>query len=97
MSPEIQPANASKIATEPSGPINEHLIAMQELAKDFDLPIGVVAKLYWPELARLEQGATIDLYLPLLTERHVRHKLRHMPRSDHVRTGMVSNSVAVEA
>jgi hypothetical protein len=50
----------------------------------------VVAELYWPELARLKQGATIELYLPLLTERRVRDSLRRIPRPDKMRNGTVS-------
>ena len=93
MSPQIQLATATKAATDPGEPIDEHLIAMQDLAKDFDLPMAVVAEMYWPELARLKQGATIDLYLPLLTERHVRERLRHMARpDDKTSTAAVSSS-----
>ena len=90
MSAQIQHASAIRTAPDPSVSLHEHMIAIQELAKDFDLPIPVVAEMYWPELARLEQGATIDLYLPLLTERRVRDRLRRIPHPDKMADAMVS-------
>jgi len=63
-------------AFEPRGTFHEHLIAIHELGKDLTLPEPVVADVYWPELPKLQEGATIDVYLPLLTERRVRERLR---------------------
>ena len=90
MSPQIQHGSAIGAAPDPSVSLHEHVIAIQDLAKDFDLPTQVVADMYWPELARLEQGATVDLYLPLLTERRVRDRLRRIPRPDKMANAMVS-------
>jgi hypothetical protein len=92
MSPQIKHAGATKTPLGPVQPIHEHVIAIQDLAKDFELPIPVVAAMYWPELAGLKQGATIDLYLPLLTARRVRERLRRIPRPDKMRKAMVSTS-----
>ena len=74
MSPRIRTATGA--AFEPRGTFHEHIIAISELAHDFDLPESMVADMYWPELARLQEGATIDVYLPLLTERRLREHLR---------------------
>ncbi len=90
MSAQIQHKSAIRTTPDPNVSLNEHVIAIQELAKDFDLPLEVVADMYWPELARLTQGATIDLYLPLLTERRVRDSLRRMPRANRVRKAVVA-------
>jgi len=79
MSPRIRTATGA--AFEPRGTFHEHIIAINELARDFDLPESVVADLYWPELARLQDGATIDVYLPLLTERRLREHLRRSGKS----------------
>lgn len=79
MSAQIQNGSASKPAPDPSVSLHEHLLTIQDLARDFDLATQVVADRYWPELARLEQGATVDQYLPLLTARSVRDRLRRMP------------------
>ena len=78
MSPRIRTATGA--AFEPRGTFHEHIIAINELAHDFDLPESVVADMYWPELARLQEGATIDVYLPLLTERRLREHLRRSGR-----------------
>jgi Protein of unknown function (DUF3562) len=83
MSPRIRTATGA--AFEPRGTFHEHIIAIHELAHDFDLPEPMVADMYWPELARLQKGATIDVYLPLLTERRVRKRLRRSGRSDETR------------
>jgi hypothetical protein len=95
MSPQIQHESAIRTAPDPSGSLHEHLVAIQELAKGFDLPTQVVADMYWPELARLKQGATIDLYLPLLTERRVRDSLRRIPSPDKKRNAMSSTLSSV--
>src|SRR5215470_14417538 len=74
MSPRIR--NASGAPFEPRGTFHEHLTAIHELGHDFDLPEPAIADVYWHELAKLQEGATIDVYLPLLTERRVRERLR---------------------
>ena len=79
MSPRIRTATGA--AFEPRGTFHEHIIAISELAHDFDLPESMVADMYWPELARLQEGATIDVYLPLLTERRSRERLRRSGKS----------------
>jgi hypothetical protein len=94
MSSRIQPESAIRTAPDPGQSFHEHVIAIQELAKDFDLPTQVVAEMYWPELARLKQGATVDLYPPLLTERRVRDSLRRRP-SDKKRNAMVETLSSV--
>jgi hypothetical protein len=90
MSLQIKHAGATKIPPGSVGPIDEHVIAIQDLAKDFELAVEAVADVYWPELAGLKQGATIDLYLPLLTARRVRERLRRIPRPDKMRKAMAS-------
>jgi len=80
MSPESKYDGATKIPLGPAGPIHEHVIAIEELAKDFKLPAEIVADVYLQELEQLKQGATIDLYLPLRTARRVRERLRRIPR-----------------
>ena len=80
MSPQIRTATGAPF--EPRGTFHEHLIAIHDLAHDFDLPELMIAKMYWPELANLQEGATIDVYLPLLTERRVRERLRHSERPE---------------
>ncbi len=92
MSLQIKHAGATKTPPGPVEPIDEHVIAIQDLAKDFELAVEVVADVYWPELAGLKRGATIDLYLPLLTARRVRERLRRIPRSDNMRKAVVSTS-----
>jgi hypothetical protein len=84
MSPRIRTATGA--AFEPRGTFHEHIIAINELAHDFDLSESVVADLYWPELARLQEGATIDVYLPLLTERRLRERLWRSGKSVEVQT-----------
>ena len=83
MSPRIRIATG--VAFEPRGTFHEHIIAINELAHDFDLPESMVADLYWPELARLQEGATIDVYLPLLAERRLRERLRRSGKPDEAR------------
>jgi hypothetical protein len=83
MSPRIR--TASGAAFEPRGTFHEHIIAIHELAHDFDLSEPTVADIYWPELARLQEGATIDVYLPLLTERRVRERLWRSGKPDETR------------
>jgi hypothetical protein len=83
MSPRIRTATGA--AFEPRGTFHEHIIAINELAHDFDLPESTVADIYWPELARLQEGATIDVYLPLLTERRSRERLRRSGKPDETR------------
>ena len=89
MSAQIQKDSVVGTAPDPRGSLHEHVIAIQELARDFDLPTQVVADMYWPQLARLKQGATVDLYLPLLTERRVRDSLRRIPPAGKVRKAVV--------
>ena len=76
---------ATGVAFEPRGTFHEHIIAINELAHEFDLPESTVADMYWPELARLQEGATIDVYLPLLTERRLRERLRRAGTPDEAR------------
>ena len=88
----------SETAPGSGGSLHEHVIVIQKLAKDFDLPTKAVADMYWPELARLKQGATIDLYLPLLTERRVRDSLRRTAtrRSKAKRHGLEALELVVD-
>jgi len=83
MSPRIRTATGA--AFEPRGTFHEHVVAINELAHDFDLPESTVADLHWSELARLQDGATIDVYLPLPTERRLREHLRRSVKPDEAR------------
>lgn len=92
MSPQLKHDSPTETALDRLEPIHEHAAAIGDLAEAFDLPVPLVADMYWSELARLREGATIDLYLPLLTARRVRDRLRRMPRPDDAGYGSVSHS-----
>jgi Protein of unknown function (DUF3562) len=46
------------------------------LARETDSPVHVVEKIYASERARLEKSARIKTYVPVLTHRHVKERLR---------------------
>jgi hypothetical protein len=46
------------------------------LARETDSPLHVVEKIYASERARLERSARIKTYVPVLTHRHVKERLR---------------------
>jgi hypothetical protein len=60
-----------------------HRNAIDVLIKDTKRSFAEVKQLYEAELARLESGAQIRQFLPLLASRHVRELLRndspHLP------------------
>ena len=56
--------------------------AIDFLAQESHAPIDVVARLYKDERTRLEAGARVNAYIPILAIRNVRRLLRlsgHMP------------------
>jgi hypothetical protein len=61
-------------------PVTQHAAAIKRLAEDSNWPVPVVAEMYWHELTQLEEDATVQTYLGLLTARKVREALRHLPR-----------------
>jgi hypothetical protein len=61
-------------------PVTQHTAAIERLAEDSHWPVPVVAEMYWHELTQLEEDATVQTYLGLLTARKVREALRHLPR-----------------
>jgi len=76
MSQQTKDDSAATAAPDPVEPVHEHVVAIRDLAQAFDVPMPMVADMYWSELARLKEGATTVLYLPLLTARRVRDRLR---------------------
>jgi hypothetical protein len=60
-------------------PAAQHTDAIEQLAEDTAWPVHVVAEMYWSELTLLQEDATVDTYLSLLTSRKVRETLRHAP------------------
>jgi hypothetical protein len=85
MSRQLKHDSLTETVLDRPEPVHEHAVAIDDLAEAFDLPVPLVADMYWSELARLREGATIDLYLPVLTARRVRDRLRRMPRPDDAR------------
>jgi hypothetical protein len=57
-----------------------HMKAIQRLAGDVGSDIAVVKAIYEAELARLQEGARLRDYLPLLTARHTLDYIRSHPR-----------------
>jgi Protein of unknown function (DUF3562) len=49
---------------------------IETLAREADLPLALVQKIYISERAKLERTARIKLYVPVLTHRHVKELLR---------------------
>jgi hypothetical protein len=63
-----------------------HAEAIDTLAKDTGRPVQEVAEVYMRELARLESGARIFDYLPLLTSRYALTILRERVRQGSMTT-----------
>ena len=61
-------------------PLAQHSEVIRRLAADANWPVPVVAEMYWHELTQLQQRATVETYLGLVTAHKVREALRHMPR-----------------
>jgi hypothetical protein len=57
-----------------------HLKAIQRLASEVGSDIAAVKAIYETELARLQDGARLRDYLPLLTARHTLDYIRSHPR-----------------
>lgn len=70
---QLHDLSASKL------PAAQHSDAIEQLAGDTAWPIPIVAEMYWSELMLLQEDATVDTYLSLLTTRKVRETLRHAP------------------
>jgi hypothetical protein len=62
-----------------SGP---HRAVVDNLARDLELPVEHVEKVYLAEMARIESGARIKTFLTVLTVGRVRHRLRRERRAD---------------
>jgi len=63
-----------------------HAEAIDTLARDTGRPVQEVAEVYMQELARLESGARIYDYLPLLTSRYALTILRGRVRQGSMTT-----------
>ncbi len=57
-----------------------HQIAIQSLAEDERCPIDLVQELYLSELTDLQTDARVTQYLPIVTSRRVRERLRRLDR-----------------
>ena len=61
---------------------DKDLIFIEAIARDNALPLEEVEALYHVERADLELVARITTFIPVLTDRRVRLKLRHMQDDD---------------
>jgi hypothetical protein len=69
----------------------QHHSAINALAEHCDSPADLVESLYWSELRSLEPEARVTQYLPLVTSRRVRERLRRASRrSKSVPTALIS-------
>jgi hypothetical protein len=59
----------------------QHQNAIEALAEHWQSPRDVIEAMYWNEFARIEPGARITQYLPLVTSRRVRDLLRRRSRA----------------
>lgn len=55
---------------------NGHVVAVEAIARETELPVEQVEALYRIERSELEQVARITTFVPVLTSRRVRMKLR---------------------
>ena len=69
----------SHLSSAPKLPASQHTDAIEQLAEDEALPVPIVAEMYWREFTLLQEDATVETYLSLLTARKVRETLRHAP------------------
>lgn len=60
-----------------------HRAAVDKLARDLDLPVEEVEKVYLSEMARIESGARIKTFLTVLTVGSVRSRLRRDGHTAH--------------
>lgn len=49
---------------------------IENLARETDMPVALVEKIYTIERARLERTARITTYVPVLIHQHVKARLR---------------------
>ncbi|MBC8007820.1 MAG: DUF3562 domain-containing protein [Prolixibacteraceae bacterium] len=59
----------------------KHLKAIQRLAGEIGRDVALVKDTYEHELERLQDGARVRDYLPLLTARHTMEILRNIPET----------------
>jgi hypothetical protein len=67
-----------------SPPVNTLIDAdpeIESLARDAEMPVELVRKIYARERAKLEQTARIKTYVPILTHRHIKALLRERQAS----------------
>lgn len=55
---------------------NDTAFEIEMLARETDVPVQLVEKIYTTERAKLEKTARIKTYVPILTHRHVKQLLR---------------------
>jgi hypothetical protein len=55
---------------------NDTAFEIEMLARETDVPVQLVEKIYAAERAKLEKTARIKTYVPILTHRHVKQLLR---------------------
>jgi hypothetical protein len=51
--------------------------SLEDISKDVDVPLIVVANLYKVERALLEDAATVPTFIPVIASRNVRMKLKN--------------------
>jgi hypothetical protein len=57
----------------------QHAELIEKIAEEANWPATVVAEIYWHELKRLQDRASIKAYVPLLAAKKVREALRRAP------------------
>lgn len=74
--------NATSAASDHSA--NHHINAdaeIESLARETDMPVELVHKIYISERAKLERTARIKTYVPVLIHRHVKALLKEQRAS----------------
>lgn len=56
-----------------------HAELIEKIAAESNWPATVVAEIYWHELKRLQDSASINTYVPVLAAKKVREALRRAP------------------
>jgi hypothetical protein len=56
----------------------QHLNAIQSLARDLEIPMGVVSELYESELVNLKQVVRIKDFLTVIVSRRVKETIKKM-------------------
>jgi Protein of unknown function (DUF3562) len=51
---------------------------IETLARETEMPVALVQRIYTTERAKLEQTARIKIYLPVLVRRHVKELLHQV-------------------